>query len=85
VEQYLQEGRLRFSAKYIRDFLRKGGYGDSISFEGEASDLEERVKAHLITEFAENAGREPCMEMAPPHTPNDAFVTVTPQVSTAPA
>jgi hypothetical protein len=78
VEQYEREGLLKFCVKYVWAFVFKGD-GRSIPFEGEAYDFEDKVEAHLETEFADNQGRDPCQEMGPPHTPNDAYVKATPE------
>jgi hypothetical protein len=78
VEQYEREGLIKFCAKYVLAFLSKG-YGRSIPFEGEAYELQEKVKTHLESEFADNHGHASCQEMGPPHTPNGAYVKATPE------
>ena len=79
VEQYEHEGLIRFYAKYLRGYFQHG-YGKKIAFEESAYSLESSVKAHLRSEFENNPGRDPCMQMAEPHTPNLQFALTTPEV-----
>ncbi len=81
VHQYERQGLLKFFARYILSYLAQGGYGKALPFEKEAYCFQEEVEKHLTLEFANNPGVNPCQEMIDPHTPNDAFVKITPQVS----
>ncbi len=78
VEQYERQGPLRFYTRYIRDYLLHG-YGESVTFEAEASEFQRQVTEHLSREFENNSGRQPCKELAEPHTPNEHFVKTVPQ------
>jgi hypothetical protein len=77
VEQYERDGLLRFNFNYIWAFLRRG-YGKNIPYEAAAYALQNTVQEHLQREFKANASSDPCREMAPPHTPNGAFVKARP-------
>ena len=77
VEQYQREGFVRFYIRYLWDYILHG-YGESISFEAEASEFERQVMEHLTREFENNSGSQPCSEMAEPHTPNERFAKTVP-------
>jgi hypothetical protein len=77
VEQQERDGVVWFHINYLLDY-RRYGYGKKIRYEKEAYALQDKIMAHLVKEFTANAGQRPCREMAPPHTPNEAFVKSTP-------
>lgn len=77
VEQYKQRGLFKFYAAYVWDYLRHG-YGEMVRFEAEASDFQRQVQAHLEVELAANTGRQLCIELADPHSPNLAFIKTAP-------
>lgn len=79
VEQYEQEGLVKFYLKYLLAFIRHG-YGQRVPFEAEAYALQGQVQAHLTAEFGSNPGCGACIEMTDPHTPNGAFVKTTPPI-----
>ncbi len=78
VEQYERYKLVKFYAKYLWGFIRHG-YGKEIDIEATAYALQGAVKAHLQAEFTANAGRDPCLEMEEPHTPNPAFELSVPE------
>jgi Domain of unknown function (DUF4157) len=73
VEQYKKDGCFRFYAKYIWAYVLHS-YGPGVPFEAEAVEFQRQVKEHLEAEFERNPGRQICLEMDEPHTPNAAFV-----------
>ena len=72
IEQVERYGLVSFYWRYWLDYRRQG-YGEALPFETEAYQFERLVRAQLKNEFALNAGRTPCLEMAAPHSPNPAF------------
>jgi hypothetical protein len=80
VEQYRKKGFIRFYAKYIWDYIIRRGYGEQLTFEAEASELQRQVRAHLIQEFGSNPDMKMCKEMGDPHTPNEQFAKSIPKV-----
>jgi hypothetical protein len=76
VEQYERYKLVKFYAKYLWGFIRHG-YGTEIDIEATAYTLEAAVKEHLQDEFTTNAGRNPCLQMDEPHTPNPEFALLT--------
>ncbi len=79
VEQYERYKLVKFYAKYLWGFIRHG-YGKEIDLESTAYALQAAVKTHLQNEFNANAGRDPCLQMGEPHTPNLEFVMTVPAV-----
>jgi hypothetical protein len=77
VEQFERYKPVKFYAKYLWGFIRHG-YGKEIDIEATAYALEAAVKAHLRDEFTANAGRNPCLQMDEPHTPNPEFALTVP-------
>jgi len=62
VEQYKEEGTMKFLVKYLRDWARTGfKYTRDLPFEREAYDLEDAVRQHLEEEFAINGNVGPCL------------------------
>jgi len=76
VEQYEQQGRLKFYTRYLWDYAR--GRYKNVSWEKQAYDFDKEVKDHLKDEFKANSD-SPCQEQTDPHTPNDAFAKIKPQ------
>ena len=72
IEQVERYGLVSFYWRYWLDY-RQQGYGEALPFETEAYQFERLVRMQLKKEFALNAGRTPCLEMAAPHSPNPAF------------
>lgn len=72
-EQYREQGGVvRFTLRYVQEFLR-GGYGTDISFEAEAYEVGRVVQAHLVEEFAYNAGESLCLGALTEHIPNPQY------------
>ncbi len=79
VEQFEREGWGGFYAKYVRGYLAHG-YGEPIPFEAEAYEFQRQVAVHLAREFEANPAYPCCREMADPHTPNESFTRLTPEI-----
>ena len=73
IEQYEKLGILKFIGRYVRDYFSHG-YGDSISFEGEAYAFEKEVRRHFLKEFRQNEDISSCLDMNDPHRPNINFI-----------
>ena len=78
VEQFEQRGFFRFIGKYIQDYFSHG-YGDDISFEGEAYAFEKLVRTHLLKEARQNGDQKSCLDMEEPHRPNLNYVLIEPE------
>ncbi len=79
VEQYREHGGVvGFAIDYVRQYLQSG-YGEDISFEAEAYELQRIVYAHLAEEFAYNDGVSHCvMTPAGEHSVNLAYAYLEP-------
>jgi len=78
VEQYEKLGFFGFIGKYLRDYFSHG-YGDDISFEGEAYEFEKQVRNHVRNEFRQNSNAEICLDLDIPHRPNIDFLLLDPE------
>lgn len=78
VEQYQEHGGLvGFAIDYVRQYLQ-GGYGEGISFEAEAYELQGIVYKHLEQEFAYNSDHNLCEVTPAGHRPNLQYAYLEP-------
>lgn len=77
IHQYHREGRLKFTAKYLREWaplaLRRRNIYEYLSYEKEAMAFQNHVERELRKEFARNAGQSPCLKEGKALKPNSQY------------
>jgi len=79
VEMYERYGLLKFYFNYLKDYILHG-YGSPPLMDQEAYKFSEEVRKHLTKEFAHNKRQGICKEEGIPHTPNEKFELLDPEI-----